>query len=194
MEVGSMSPAVHRIAVRSLITLVIAGGILVALAGPAEAQRRQSRSSGMSSFEANKTFGLGIILGSPTGLSAKYYLSGSTALDFALGLYRRYRYDDAVQAHVDFLWHPAVLAETEPFMLPFYVGLGGRLLHHDRYRDRDFDDGTHLGVRVPIGLLMDFNTVPIDIFFELALVVDFIVDHDHGYVDFDGAIGARFYF
>lgn len=144
-------------------------------------------------FVANKTFGLGLIIGGPTGLSGKYYLGDSTAIDFALGEYYRFHYHDALGIHADFLWHPAVLAATDPFLLPFYVGIGGRLLSHDRYRT-DYNAGTHLGVRAPIGLLMDFNRVPIDIFFELALVVDFVADNDEDNVFIDGAAGVRYYF
>ena len=42
-------------------------------------------------FEANKTFGLGLELGEPTGLTGKYFLSGTNALDFGLGyIYHHY--------------------------------------------------------------------------------------------------------
>ena len=48
---------------------------------------------------------------------------------------------------------------------------------------------------------MDFNSIPLDIFLELALVIDFIEldDDDDPYDDDDrvslyGALGARYYF
>jgi len=162
------------------------------------AHARPRPESNRTPFEANKTFGLGLMLGAPTGLNGKYYLSENTAFDFALGAYHEFRHRNALQIHADFLWHPAVLATTDPFLLPFYVGIGARFLDHDDDDDRRRRDGSHFGARVPIGLLMDFNRVPIDIFFELALVVDVIVnddgDNDHDHVDIDGAIGARYYF
>ena len=43
----------------------------------ADARPRPSRGG---SFEANKTFGLGLMIGAPSGLSGKYFLSKDTAL------------------------------------------------------------------------------------------------------------------
>ena len=79
---------------------------------------------------------------------------------------------------MDFLWHPINLVATQPFYLPLYFGIGGRFLQHDR--GRDFDD----------------HNVPLDIFFELALVLDlfFEDEDDHGHLDLDGAIGIRYWF
>lgn len=179
---------------RGLIAMAIALALVVmATATPAQARPRPRNNT--APFVANKTFGLGIMFGAPTGLSGKYYLSSDTAIDFGLGVYRRFRHHEAVQLHADFLWHPVVLAEADPFILPLYFGIGARILDHDRHEDFHDDEGTHLGVRAPIGILMDFNRVPIDIFFELALVVDLFIDgHDHGHIDLDGAIGFRYYF
>jgi hypothetical protein len=133
------------------------------------------------------------MFGAPTGLSGKYYLGDDTALDFGLGYYYRFRYDDAFHAHMDFLWHPVVLASPRAFWLPLYFGVGGRVLQHGRARD--YDEHTHLGVRAPIGIDFDFNNVPLDIFLEFAFVFDFLVDRgDHGYADFSGAFGIRYYF
>src|SRR5262245_56357493 len=98
----------------------------------AHARPRPDRAT---SFEANKTFGLGIMIGAATGLSGKYYLSPTTAIDFGLGAYHRFRHHSAWQLHADFLWHPAVLAEADPFLLALYFGVGGRLLDHDRHED-----------------------------------------------------------
>lgn len=163
--------------------------VMIGIGSVAEARPRPHRAA---RFTANKTFGLGLILGSPTGLSGKYFLGADTALDFGLGVYGGYRYDNAVHAHVDFLWHPVNLASTPAFHLPLYFGLGGRLLDHDR--GKDDRNHTHLGVRVPIGIALDFNRVPFDIFFELALVADVLVEDDHGRLDFDGAVGFRYWF
>ncbi len=134
------------------------------------------------------------MIGVPTGLSGKYYLSEDTALDFALAVYQDGRdyYDDAFHFHIDHLWHPVVLAAPDAFWMPLYFGVGARIL--DRRGDRDFRDDLHLGVRAPLGILMDFNNVPLDIFFELALVVDVISSDDRGYSDINGSVGIRYYF
>lgn len=161
---------------------------------PAEARPR----SRARSFSANKSFGLGLMLGAPAGLSAKYYLSSDTALDFGLGTYERWgdRYGryGGLHAHMDFLWHPVDLVSTPAFELPLYFGLGGRLWDHNSYNNYASD--THLGVRAPFGILFDFNRVPLDVFIELALVIDIVYDHDRhgGFSDLNGAVGVRYYF
>ena len=177
-----------------MLVLLAAIAMVLGSASDSEARNRPRRAK--SDFKANKGFGLGIMFGAPFGLSGKYYLSESTALDFGVGAYYRFRYDDAFQFHVDYLWHPVVLAKTDAFWLPLYVGVGGRVLDHGRDRDRDFDDDTHVGVRAPLGLSFDFENVPLDIFFEFALVVDFIQDRDdnHDIVDLNSSVGIRYYF
>lgn len=173
---------------------------LAATASVAEARPRPAGKHHKSNFEANKTFGLGLMFGDPTGLSGKYFLSSDTALDFGIGgagWAHRY-YGTGLQVHVDHLWHPISLASAEPFELPLYFGIGGRLLtfDYDERPDRRYDNVTALGVRVPVGLAFDFNNVPLDIFAELAIIVDFFVNdyyHRAG-IDGNGAIGIRYYF
>lgn len=134
-------------------------------------------------------FGLGVIVGSPTGVSAKYYLGEQMAIDAALGgafLNRR-----GIHFHMDWLFHPLVLVSDEAFTLPVYVGLGGRLLQHSQ--DNDHSD-LHIGARVPGGISFDFKTIPIDVFVEVALVIDIIRDHDGFTTDLNAGAGVRYYF
>jgi hypothetical protein len=165
---------------------------------------------------AEHNFGVGLEIGEPIGLCGKYYLGSNahgtvTALSFGLGAIQGPG-PDGLHMHVDFLWHPAVLARTPDFSLPFYIGGGARLLQHSvsSFCVRNgnqvvcydtSDDDTHLGVRVPVGILMDFNKVPLDLFFEIAVVVDFLhvhndsaVHHDDNFVDLNADIGVRYYF
>ena len=170
--------------------LLLVISLLVALF-PERADARP-RPTGGTPFTANKTFGLGIMVGEPIGLTAKYYLSGSTALDFALGEYDRFRDDDDLGVHVDFLWHPLTLATADPFLVPLYFGLGGRIVGDDD--DGPDDDEIDFAVRGPLGVALDFNRVPIDIFFELALIIELINDDDEDDVELDAALGVRYYF
>lgn len=166
-------------------------------ARPRPARRRKSN------FQANKTFGLGLILGSPTGLSGKYFVGPSTAIDFAVGGIGCCRGRRGVEVHADFLWHPVSLASEKPFELPLYVGIGGRFYSYEWRHGDHYHDGAALGARFPVGISIDMNNVPLDIFVELALVADLIVNHDDFndsfdrdglYVDVDGAVGLRYYF
>lgn len=177
----------HRRAARGSIYVFLAALAGLSMAAPsAEARPRPQASS----FSANKTFGLGIMIGAPTAISGKYYLGEDTAVDFGVGVIRGFR-RDGLHLHADFLWHPATLVTAEPFVMPFYLGIGGRIA--DFEDDLDDDGDFNLGVRAPIGLLLDFNEVPLDVFFELALVIDFI-GYDGLDADFNGALGVRYYF
>lgn len=151
-------------------------------------------------------FGIGLILGEPTGLSGKYYMGNKMALDFAIGDEYYGRYDDGIEIHGDVLWHPAVLTRQPKFTVPFYLGVGARIWDHDYgYYDRNgnfvwADEVTRLGVRAPFGVLMDFADPRIDVFFELAIAIDLIIldrdddRYDRRRVDLMGGLGIRYYF
>ncbi len=159
---------------------------LLLLASAAEARPRPRQAS---NFQSNKTFGLGLMLGAPSGLSGKYFVASDAAFDFGVGALS-FRGRDGLHLHFDYLWHPVNLAEAEPFWLPLYFGVGARVFDYTRRERDDFA----VGVRAPIGIAMDFNNVPLDIFFELAFVLDFIVDESGADADFNGAIGIRYWF
>jgi hypothetical protein len=159
---------------------------------------------------ADRPFGLGLVIGEPTGLTAKLYLD-RFALQFGLGVVDDLDDDpyddDGLMVHVDFLWHPAILARQPAFTLPFYVGVGARLVDNDDYyrvgNTVYVDNDTRFGVRVPFGILLDFNRVPLDLFYELAVVIDLVElddDYDGPYEDdvpdvgLNGGIGLRYYF
>ena len=85
-------------------------------------------------------FGVGIIVGEPTGISAKLYLDNDTAVAGAVG---SAVVTGGLQAHADYLFHPWILTDEEAFVLPAYLGPGLRLLAADRGRGQDTD--FHIG-------------------------------------------------
>lgn len=174
----------------ALLTVVAAAATALV---PASADARGNRAR----YTTDKEFGLGIMLGAPSGLSGKYYLdSGRTALSFGVGRYYQWRYERATHLHLDVLFHVVNLANPPAFRLPLYIGVGGRLLDHGNY-DRNgvvYDDHAHVGVRVPFGIAFDFKRVPLDLFVEMALVFDFVREDLHDDTDFTGAMGLRYYF
>jgi hypothetical protein len=156
----------------------LAVAILIAAAGPAAAQ------------EEKGTFGLGLIIGEPTGVSAKYYLADDTALDFAAGGAVIGR---GIQVHGDFLWHPWILEEQESFVLPLYIGGGLRVLNVDSGGGEE--DHLRVGLRAVVGFLFDFTSVPLDVFVEVAGVADYkTLDDDHFGLAFNAGAGVRYYF
>jgi len=146
-------------------------------------------------FEANKTFGLGLELGAPFGLTGKYFYSSDKAFDFGVGdidYYYGNRY--GLYLYGDHLWHPADLASTEPFELPFYIGVGVNLWNFNENINNG-QNGVALGVRVPIGIAFDFNEVPLDVFVQLTPVLDFAFHYrDEAFFVVEGSVGIRYWF
>jgi len=167
------------------------------LATAAEAQRPSPRGrfSGRR-FEKNKTFGLGLELGEPTGITGKYFLSPDHALDFGVGDIYNYSNRYGLHLYADYLFHPVSLAGTEDFELPFYVGLGGRFWDFEDRSTQPFNSAFAFGFRVPVGLALDFNNLPLDVFFQIVPVLDFYSGYrPHSvYLDFDVSLGVRYWF
>lgn len=168
------------------IRAIICLGVLIGSGGIASAQAEQGAEKGV--------FGIGIIVGEPTGVSAKLYLGGDSnmAVDAAAG---SAVVGGGLQAHGDVLWHPWILTDEDAFVLPAYGGVGLRLLDADRGRTAsDF----HVGLRVVAGILFDFKSVPLDAFVEVAGVLDWVFsdDDDEAGIGFDlnGGAGVRYYF
>src|SRR5262245_49852717 len=98
--------------------------------------------AGATDVGYSRKFGLGLMLGDPTGLTAKYWVAQKNALDFGIGFasygYRardcwtdslgRVRCDRYGYGHtslnVDYLWHPSVLARGS-VELDWHIGVGG---------------------------------------------------------------------
>lgn len=165
-------------------------------------RRSRGGGGGGGGFVANKTFGLGLELGQPSGLNGKLFIGPSTAIDFGLGYaYEPYYYGDGIHLYGDVLFHPTTLIRADAFHMPFYVGVGLRFWDFD-YCDRNICTygGSALGVRVPLGIAFDFNRVPLDIFMQLVPVIDFVRGdyydryRDRTYLRIDGSVGIRFWF
>jgi hypothetical protein len=135
-------------------------------------------------------FGIGLIVGLPTGITAKLYLEDDQAVQGALGVNF---VSGGVHVHSDYVFHPYIVQDKEEFTMPVYVGPGARLV---QYRDgRDGDNYVALGARGVAGMLFDFKELPLDVFLEVALVLEYGFADDQGFaatIDVGG--GARYYF
>ena len=171
-------------------------GMVVLATAAADARPRPGGNLGGRRFEANKTFGLGLELGAPFGITGKYFLSADRALDFGLGAVYSYSNRSGIHIYGDYLFHPLSLATTEPFELPLYIGVGLRFWNFDDDRNGIVDEASAIGIRVPIGIAFDFNNVPLDIFVQLTFVVDiFFGDYrDRFGPGFLGSVGIRYWF
>lgn len=129
-----------------------------------------------------KEFGLGIIVGSPTGISAKYWVSGTNALDFGLG-YSFAKDNSNLNFHADYLWHDGSLFNS-PQKLLLHYGCGIRLKTVVDGRDS-------FGARGVAGISWFPTHTPFEFFIEVAPVFKLIPETT---LDVDGGLGARFYF
>jgi hypothetical protein len=189
---------------RTLALSIATIAVLSFAASHADARPRPNGHIGGKSFEANKTFGLGLELGEPSGLNGKYFVSSNHALDFGLGyMYNGYYYGDGIHLYADYLWHPLSLVSADAFELPFYIGVGGRFWNFDygcdRFGNNCGANSSAIGVRVPIGISFDLNNVPLDIYVQIVPALDFFTGayryhNDRIYLDFGGNVGIRFWF
>ena len=163
--------------------------LLALLASPAVADDEIGSTDGGIRAADKGTFGIGIILGEPTGISAKLYLQDDQALQAGVGFAF---VGDGLHAHVDYVFHPWILQSKESFVLPVYIGPGVRLFNHEKGRDNHV---FRLGIRAVAGLLFDFKNVPLDAFVEVAGVIEFGFSDGDGFgLNLNAAAGARYYF
>ena len=131
-------------------------------------------------FSQKSDFGLGIIIGEPTGISAKVWTGKTTAIDAAAAW--SFYYPEALHLHADFLKHNFALINVNSGKLPFYYGLGAQL---------KIANEPQLGIRIPVGLSYIFENFPIDTFIEIVPELD-IVPATQFWIN--AAIGVRYYF
>ena len=128
--------------------------------------------------------GLGIIIGEPTGLSFKKFISPRSAID--AGVAWSLSHDNDLHIQVDYLLHDFRLLKREfgitEGQLPVYYGIGGRLR---------VNGDSHFGVRFVIGTSYMFETAPIDVFIEAAPIMDLIPGTE---LTANAGIGFRYWF
>ncbi|MEX2117279.1 MAG: hypothetical protein WEB37_10345 [Bacteroidota bacterium] len=146
-----------------------------------------------ASVAQERTFGLGIIIGEPTGISAKLWTSNDNAFDFGLGWSvggdRIGRYNGTytggsrVHLHMDYLWHAFnAIHSSERF--PLYYGIGGRLNSGGGYQ-------SSFAVRGVLGIAWLPRETPIDVFLEIAPSLQLTPSTGFG---IDAGLGARYFF
>jgi len=140
----------------------------------------------------DRGFGLGFVIGEPTGLSAKLWTSRENAFDFGLGWsiggdrisnFNNTRSGSRIHFHMDYLWHSfnAIRAQER---FPLYYGIGGRFNSGGGY-DSSF------GVRGVFGITWLPRATPLDVFLEVVPVLQLTQSTGFG---IDAGLGMRFYF
>ncbi|MDX1700148.1 MAG: hypothetical protein R3250_05985 [Melioribacteraceae bacterium] len=130
-------------------------------------------------FSQSSGFGIGIIIGEPTGISLKNWTSQNTALD--AGVAWAFGRKGALHIHADYLIHEFEMIETKHGQLPVYYGIGGRVLLASDFR---------VGVRGVIGLSYLLEEIPLDVFLEIVPIFDLVPRTD---LSFNAGIGLRYF-
>jgi len=133
------------------------------------------------SFAQSSGFGLGMILGEPIGISGKYWTSSSTAFDFGVGY--SFENNSYLNLHADYLFHSKNIFDTSED-ISLYYGPGARLRFVENAT-------TRLGFRFDVGLVWIPRHTPIDVFIEIAPLLDIIPETDFS---MNGGIGVRYFF
>jgi len=126
-------------------------------------------------------FGLGIILGEPTGLSFKKWRSDTTAIGGAVAW--SFGKKNELHLHGDYLVHNFDVFRSKKENLASYYGIGGRI--------KIIKDESRLGVRIPLGINYILEKAPLDIFLEFVPLLDLVPSTDF---EVNGAIGIRYLF
>lgn len=141
-------------------------------------------------------FGAGILLGSPSAISGKYWLNSKTAIDAGLsfGLSQYYT------IYSDYLLHfPGGFGSRDHFvsqLIP-YIGVGGVLgiVTEDRATEDNYvgkkSGSAGLGVRVPIGIEWKSQQPSLGVFVEIAPGLSIMPKTD---MFVNGGVGIRYYF
>ncbi len=138
----------------------------------------------LSVLAQSHEFGLGVILGEPTGLSMKAWSGPDRAIDAAAAW--AFADHSAINIHADYLFHSYRLFRVERGRMPVYYGLGVRVLFQDQPERQ-----TRVGVRIPLGTEYLFSSATLGIFLEIVPILDLSPATNF---DLSAAVGIRFYF
>jgi hypothetical protein len=120
--------------------------------------------------------GLGVVVGEPTGVTARFMRGGN---NFQVHAAWSFIDEGAFRISGDYLRSGTVGEADFP---PFYFGLGVRV---------KFADKSQVAIRVPLGLNYFFRNDPFEIFGEIVPGLR-VVPSTH--FDFGAAAGVRYYF
>ena len=141
------------------------------------------------SFVFAQNYGIGVIVGSPTGFTGKYFWSRNSAIVINAGWSFLGEAGLHITGDYQFLFS-GVIKDEEGMPLKSvvpYLGIGGRF----RVKKNEPEDRTDFHVGMRIGGGIEYLITRFGIFLELYPVIDIIPSTDF---DIEGGLGFRFYF
>ncbi len=144
----------------------------------------------------SEQFGLGFLLGEPTGISFRWFFYETQGIDALAAWAWGWDHHQKVIFHVDYLFRFYDLIPIPKGDTALYVGGGlqvGMFDHasYDNYYHNDQDWMFLLALRLPGGILYQVRSFPIEVLFELAFLLNILPDLAP---DFNVGIGLRFCF
>jgi hypothetical protein len=132
-------------------------------------------------------FGLGFMLGVPTGISARIATSNTNAVDLLLG-YDLYSHGVNGQTGVlylggDYLWYNYSLIPVSEGKLPVYYGPGIQATFSN--------DHSSVGIRGVLGIEYQFANAPFDLFLEVGPGINIVPNTDG---NISAGFGTRYFF
>ena len=164
-------------------------GLMVSLSSSsayAQDEGRQPLEISEGKIGTEKKLGIGLGGGFVSGLSLKYFLSPSTALQVGIGGGA----NGTLGLSVDYLIHPFVLTEGSGVTIPLYFG-GGIGLGRYAYLNNGTNGGG-INLHVPLGVAFELEKFPLDIF--LQAEPGFGVSNNGTFFFWGGTSGIRLYF
>ncbi len=150
-------------------------------------------SFGQEAGSRSRTFGAGLIIGEPTGITMKLWTAPENAFDFGIGWsvggdrigrFDNYYYgENRMHIHADYLWHAFDVFRGAD-LYPVYYGIGMRINTGD-------NTNASLAVRGVLGIAWMPRSTPIDVFMELVPMLQLTSSTGFGV---DAAVGIRYYF
>ena len=142
---------------------------------------------------ADSNFGLGLVLGDPSGISARIAAGSNNSINVILGYDvnqndNRYYRDNCCRdggvlyMGADYVWYNYNLIHVSSGRLPLYFGPGVNFV---------ISNYSSVGIRGVVGLEYQFANAPFDLFFELAPGVNIVPNTEVGV---DAGFGGRFFF
>lgn len=127
-----------------------------------------------------RNFGMGVVLGEPSGITGKLWQADQNAFSGTAAW--SFRGQSTIHLHLDYQRHNFDIISPQTGSMALYYGVGGRLLVGDRDR---------AGIRIPLGISYFFVNEPLELFFEVAPILDLIPG-----TEFSGnsGFGVRYYF
>jgi hypothetical protein len=138
----------------------------------------------LSVARAGEGTGVGVIVGSPNGVTARHWFDEGHSVDAGAGWSLS---DSRFQVHSDYLWTQPDLIQLGDESFDTFFGLGLSL----RSKSGRQNGEVVFGPRVPVGISYEFTDPDVEVFTQVALNVGVIPSSD---VYVDANIGVRFYF